>query len=224
MHKTRFELIASIGCAILFTLLIIAIPMIFFFPIQARFIVQMDEPVGLTPAPRTGETQVVIPTLTVPAHPAKPESIFQAGPAQLAPGAGSTSLTALYERVNPGVVSVQVDIEQSGLNELGVGSGFILDEDGHIITNNHVLALAQQVTVVFYNEVEVEAEVIGTDPESDLAVIRVDRLPEGVRPLPLSDSDKEAQIPAKSTGLTYRWVETSSLKRMESRLPISVTC
>jgi 2-alkenal reductase len=190
MHKTRFELIASIGCAVLFVLLIIAIPMIFFFPIQARFIVQMDEPVELTPAPRAGETQVVIPTLTVPAPPAEPKSIYQTLPAQLAPGIGSTSLTALYERVNPGVVSVQVYIEQGGLSGQGAGSGFILDKEGHIITNNHVVAQAQQITVVFYNEVEAEAEVVGADANSDLAVIRVEQLPEEIHPLPLSDSDQ----------------------------------
>src|SRR6185295_8006025 len=87
-----------------------------------------------------------------------------------------------------GVVSIQVYIEQEGLQGQGLGSGFILDEEGHIITNNHVVAHARQVTVVFYNEVEAEAKVVGTDADSDLAIIQVDTLPEGTHPLPLNDS------------------------------------
>jgi S1-C subfamily serine protease len=71
----------------------------------------------------------------------------------------------------------------------GAGSGFIFDNDGHIVTNNHVVANADRVTVVFYNGIEVEAEIIGTDDDSDLAVLQVDELATGAHPLPLGDSD-----------------------------------
>jgi 2-alkenal reductase len=71
----------------------------------------------------------------------------------------------------------------------GAGSGFILDEDGHIVTNNHVVAQATLVTVIFYDGYETRAEVVGTDVDSDLAVVRAEDVPEEVRPLRLADSD-----------------------------------
>ncbi len=71
----------------------------------------------------------------------------------------------------------------------GAGSGFILDEEGHIITNSHVVAQAENIIVVFYDGFQAKAEVVGTDPDSDLAVLKVDELAEGAHPLPLADSD-----------------------------------
>jgi len=100
------------------------------------------------------------------------------------------SLTSLYDQLNPGVVFIGVIAERQGQRGQGSGSGFILDEEGHIVTNNHVVAGATQVTVAFYDGIEAPAEVVGTDDDSDLAVIRIDSLPEGVYPLPLGDSDQ----------------------------------
>ncbi len=100
------------------------------------------------------------------------------------------SLSALYDRVNPGVVSVQVFVERGALSGMSAGSGFILDDEGHIITLNHVIVEAEHVTVVFYDGFEAEAEVIGADPDSDLAVLHVNELPKGAHPLPLGDSDQ----------------------------------
>lgn len=100
------------------------------------------------------------------------------------------SLTTLYKQVNPGVVNVQVQVNRGTLRGQGAGSGFILDDEGHIVTNNHVVANADRVTVVFYNGFEVEAEIIGTDGDSDLAILQVDELVAGAHPLPLGDSDQ----------------------------------
>jgi len=97
-------------------------------------------------------------------------------------------LDALYQDVNPGVVSIQVYVAQAGLMGSGAGSGFVIDEAGHIVTNQHVVAEATLVTVVFYEGTEVEAEIVGTDANSDLAVVKVDQLPEGVHPLSLGAS------------------------------------
>jgi 2-alkenal reductase len=80
-------------------------------------------------------------------------------------------------------------INQSGQSQQGGGSGFILNDDGYIVTNNHVVNLADRVSVVFYNGFEELAEVVGTDPDSDLAVLKVNKLPEGAASLPLGDSD-----------------------------------
>ena len=94
-----------------------------------------------------------------------------------------TSLTALYDNVNPSVVFIVVGTTQ-GLG--GSGSGFVYDANGHIVTNNHVVADAANIEVVFADGTRSDAELIGTDVDSDLAVIRADTLASDARPLPLS--------------------------------------
>lgn len=69
----------------------------------------------------------------------------------------------------------------------GQGSGVIVREDGYILTNNHVVEGADVVTVELNSGAKVEAEVIGTDPETDLAVLKIDRT--GLQPVPLGDSE-----------------------------------
>jgi 2-alkenal reductase len=99
-------------------------------------------------------------------------------------------LTTLYEQANPGVVNIQVQMAGGLFGGAGAGSGFILDNEGHIVTNNHVVEEASRVVVVFYNGIEAEAKVVGTDADSDLAVVKVDELAEGAHPLPLGDSNE----------------------------------
>ena len=64
--------------------------------------------------------------------------------------------------------------EQFGTPGRGVGSGFVYDNKGHIVTNNHVVEDAEKIEVKFYDGVEVKAKVVGTDKQSDVAVIKVD--------------------------------------------------
>lgn len=71
----------------------------------------------------------------------------------------------------------------------GVGSGFVYDKEGHIVTNNHVIANASRIVVTFADETEVDATLVGADPDSDLAVIKVDVDPERLVPVTLGDSD-----------------------------------
>jgi 2-alkenal reductase len=99
------------------------------------------------------------------------------------------SLAPLYAQVNPGVVNIQVIVERNGQTGQGAGSGFVISPDGYIVTNNHVVDGATTVTVSFYSGLQASAKVIGVDPDSDLAVIQVDKLPEGVHALSLGDSD-----------------------------------
>ncbi len=68
------------------------------------------------------------------------------------------------------------------------GSGFIVDEEGHVLTNNHVVSDAEDITVTLTDKRSFKAKVVGTDPETDVAVIKIegDRLPV----LPLGDSDR----------------------------------
>ena len=78
---------------------------------------------------------------------------------------------------------------QGDMKRRSLGSGFVISEEGHIITNHHVVKDAETITVIFYDESEAEAKVIGKDPKTDLALIKV----EVDRKLPtaeLGDSDK----------------------------------
>lgn len=90
----------------------------------------------------------------------------------------------LYERVSPSVVNIAVSTAFGG----GTGSGFVLDANGHIVTNNHVVESAEQILVRFADETVVEAELVGADVDSDLAVIRVDVPTDLLREVQLGDS------------------------------------
>jgi 2-alkenal reductase len=125
----------------------------------------------------------------------------------------SSRLVAIYQRANPSVVNIQVTrvISNSGSQlppsvpqipgfpqvpgqpgeqfQFGQGSGFVFDGEGHIVTNFHVVGEADEVTVTFFDGLSLAAELVGSDPDSDLAVIKVASLPEGVVALPLGDSE-----------------------------------
>lgn len=97
-------------------------------------------------------------------------------------------LVNLYARANPAVVNITIYGQQGGqFAPLGQGSGFVYDERGRIVTNDHVVEGAEQVEVTFSDGTIREAEVIGQDPNSDLAVVKVDQLPAGIAPLQLGD-------------------------------------
>ena len=75
-------------------------------------------------------------------------------------------------------------------NMTGLGSGFIISKDGYVVTNNHVISGADQITVIFNNGIdEVPAELVGTDPKTDIAVLKID--PEAVEIQPVSWGDSE---------------------------------
>jgi S1-C subfamily serine protease len=134
-----------------------------------------------TVPPAVQETQQALPTLPPNEN----------GPVDVMPPTGQMFtldeqlFVNLYEQLNPGVVNITTFRGGSG----GQGSGFIIDNQGHIVTNRHVIADADIVTVIFYNTLEAYAEVIGVDADSDLAVLRVENMPEDVYPLNLGDSD-----------------------------------
>ena len=94
------------------------------------------------------------------------------------------SLVGLYERSLPGVVALRVTTAQGS----GTGSGFVFDTHGHIITNYHVVEGATDVEVDFSSGYKTYGTVIGTDLDSDLAVVKVDVPAEELVPLPLGDS------------------------------------
>jgi S1-C subfamily serine protease len=95
-------------------------------------------------------------------------------------------LIHLYERVSPSVVYINVTLA-NGFGG-GTGSGFVLDTQGHIVTNNHVVEGAGRILVHFVDDTTVEAELVGADPDNDLAVIRVDVPASLLKPVELGDS------------------------------------
>jgi 2-alkenal reductase len=93
-------------------------------------------------------------------------------------------LVRLYEQVSPSVVNIAVYSAREG----GAGSGFVIDSNGHIVTNNHVVEDAEMILVRFADETVVEAELVGADVDSDLAVIRVDVPDDLLKEVRLGDS------------------------------------
>ena len=100
------------------------------------------------------------------------------------------SLVELYAMVNPAVVNITIyRVESDVLLPVGQGSGFVYDGDGHIVTNAHVVQDAEGVEVTFSDGTIREADVIGEDLNSDLAVVHVDDMPGGVTSLPLASME-----------------------------------
>lgn len=95
-------------------------------------------------------------------------------------------LVALYARANPAVVNITEYANQAGqVTPLGQGSGFVYDNFGHIVTNAHVIHGSDQIEVTFWDGTIELAKLVGEDLHSDLAVVKVDKMPQGVIPLPL---------------------------------------
>ena len=140
-----------------------------------------------------GETTVVTETVASPRSSAIPTG-------------AAMSVNEIYERAASGVVRINATSNSTSADpsvvpgdpfslpstpqQQALGSGFVIDKAGHIVTNYHVVQGATDVTVSFSNRDTVKAEVVGTDPSTDLAVLRVDTTAGALTPLPLGDSDE----------------------------------
>ncbi len=133
-------------------------------PVEVTRIVEVEKEVLVTPVP--------------PAQPA--ETLPPATLSEL--DVESQILTEVYRKVNPSVVNIRTDQAE--------GSGFVWDSEGHIVTNDHVVQGAQEVLVTLADGVSLPAEVIGEDPDSDLAVVKVDPELHELRPVELGDVDE----------------------------------
>ena len=105
------------------------------------------------------------------------------------------AVISTYERVSPAVVFVtSIGQPQMGFfgqfPTKGTGSGFVINADGHILTNNHVVEGARKLEVTLPDNTTLPAKVIGTDPGSDLALIKIDPGQEKLTVAKLGDSDK----------------------------------
>lgn len=101
-------------------------------------------------------------------------------------------LESVYIRTNPSVVNIGVVLESTTFNPggTGSGSGFVWDTQGNIVTNNHVVEGATRITVTFYDGTVVDANLVGVDTDSDLAVIKVNTNAEQLKPVKMADSNQ----------------------------------
>lgn len=109
------------------------------------------------------------------------------------------TINEIYRSSGPGVVNIRARVAKAtqspfGLpqteNGVATGSGFVLDREGYVLTNAHVVEGATEVTVQFEDEMSFEARIVGTDVSTDLALLRVkDAGKQRLRPLKLGDSD-----------------------------------
>lgn len=102
----------------------------------------------------------------------------------------------VYEKVNRSVVNINtrsVRVDRFFLFEVpseGAGSGSVLDEQGHILTNHHVIQGANEIEVTLFDGSTYDAEIIGSDPNNDIAVIKIDAPPKLLRPVRYGDSTR----------------------------------
>ena len=133
--------------------------------------------------------------------------------------------TELYNEVSPSVVSISVVARREGGDGpmgqnrplIGGGTGFVIDNEGHIVTNNHVVDGATEIEVSFVDGTLASAEVVGLDADSDLAVLQLD-LPEedlaALQPVTFGDSSNLAigqRVVAIGSPFGQRWTLTSGI-------------
>lgn len=98
------------------------------------------------------------------------------------------ALTKIYDQVVPSVIKLNIVRSNSDTEEITrIGSGFVWDSAGHIVTNYHLVSKAEQITVTFFDGTTVEADVVDFHPLADLAVLKVEQVPEKLQPAILGD-------------------------------------
>ena len=102
-------------------------------------------------------------------------------PTQVDPAEQDSTLEALYQQVLPGVVAIRAGSS--------LGSGFVFDNEGHVITNQHVVEGSSEVEVDFTSGFKAHGTVIGSDTDADVAVIQVNAPAEEIHPLAMGDSN-----------------------------------
>jgi S1-C subfamily serine protease len=135
-----------------------------------------------TPTPTVPPTPTVAPPQATPVSAAEPANALEA------------QVVAVYDQAGPAVVNITsraiaYDFFMQPVPQEGTGSGFLYDAEGHVVTNYHVVADAESVSVALTTGEVYPAAVVGTDPSNDLAVLRIEaeNLP---NPIPLGDSDQ----------------------------------
>lgn len=162
-----------------------------------------------SPAPTpTNEAVMQEATAPVEATPLAQATIAATSPAEVAPTATRLSeefmsavdveerlITNLYERVSPAVVHITSRVTTmnfffGAVPSEGTGSGFIIDDEGHVLTNYHVIEGADSIVVTLSDESSVPATVVGTDRRNDLALLKIDVAREQLSPVELGSSEE----------------------------------
>ena len=114
-----------------------------------------------------------------------------AASAVAAPAPSPGSFAAIYQQTAPGVVMISTEIARGGARSFSQaeGSGIVVNKDGDILTNAHVVAGASQIQVTFSNGHTTTGQVKGVDQSADLAVVKVSVSPDQLHPLAIGDSD-----------------------------------
>ncbi len=128
----------------------------------------------VTPSPE-GTPEAAVIVLTPTSLP--PELIYKADVEE-------QLIINVYAQVSPAVVCITAKDEFGGC----IGSGFVIDKEGHVVTNNHVATAAPDLLVTLADDHTVPADVVGTDPGSDLAVLQIDVPPEELTVAMLGES------------------------------------
>jgi S1-C subfamily serine protease len=178
-------LVAGLGCSL--TRLVIA-------PLEES----LQELATPTPLPPTS-TRAVQPTreplpTQLPLTPAAPLPVAPLPDEGAAANALEAQVIAVYETVGPAVVNitnrrVAYDMFMQPVPQEGSGSGFFIDRQGHIVTNYHVIEGADELRVNLADGQEYEAELVGSDPANDLAVIRIPASSDLPQPMVFGDSE-----------------------------------
>ena len=100
------------------------------------------------------------------------------------------SLMEIFEKTEASVVQVNVRSADGRITPGNMGSGFVYSDDGYIITNNHVIDNAEKVTITFLDGESYIAQIIGTDSDLDLAVLKVKTGSTYLQPIPIGDSSQ----------------------------------
>lgn len=152
------------------------------------------------------------PTTPTPSRVEVPQATPSPMPTVTPPGVGSmsnpqslqTTFETIYQQVNPSVVNINV-VEGASSNsqrsspffsppaqgsQSALGSGFVWDKNGDIVTNHHVIAGATSIEVTFSNGTTFSGKVIGSDPDSDLAVVKVNVPARDLQPVSMGDSSQ----------------------------------
>jgi S1-C subfamily serine protease len=140
------------------------------------------------PTPTVAPTATVVPTPTPTTFEAETPEPAMANLLTL-----EDEIIQVYEGVGMGVVNITnrsyaYDFFMRAVPQEGSGSGIVYDREGHIITNYHVIEGYDELFVTLPDETTVMAEVVGSDPSNDLAVLKVDADPELLHPVPLGES------------------------------------
>jgi S1-C subfamily serine protease len=143
------------------------------------------------PAPTStpSATAAPIPTVVVGSGTANEVALVDAAGLDFA----ERRVIEVYQRVAPSVVNITTQVLRrsfffEAIPEEGAGSGFVLDQAGHILTNYHVIEGAQTIEVTFNDQTVLPARVVGADPGNDIAVLQVDGPPELLTPVELGQS------------------------------------